>query len=62
LLVRIDFFVSPCFTAEYAVDRFARTCEAPRVKIYTKTGDDGTTGLFGGARVKKASARVEAYA
>jgi cob(I)alamin adenosyltransferase len=31
------------------------------VKIYTKTGDDGTTGLFGGARVKKASSRVEAY-
>lgn len=31
------------------------------VKLYTKTGDDGTTGLFGGARVKKASRRVEAY-
>src|ERR1700734_3849321 len=31
------------------------------MKIYTKTGDDGTTGLFGGARVKKASGRVEAY-
>src|SRR6478752_7168351 len=31
------------------------------VKIYTKTGDDGTTGLFGGGRVKKASSRVEAY-
>ena len=31
------------------------------MKIYTKTGDDGTTGLFGGGRVKKASARVEAY-
>jgi cob(I)alamin adenosyltransferase len=31
------------------------------MKIYTKTGDDGTTGLFGGGRVKKASPRVEAY-
>jgi cob(I)alamin adenosyltransferase len=31
------------------------------VKLYTKTGDDGTTGLFGGGRVKKASLRVDAY-
>lgn len=31
------------------------------MKIYTKTGDDGTTGLFGGGRVRKASARVDAY-
>jgi cob(I)alamin adenosyltransferase len=31
------------------------------MKLYTKTGDDGTTGLFGGGRVPKASARVEAY-
>lgn len=30
-------------------------------KIYTKTGDAGDTGLFGGGRVPKASARVEAY-
>ncbi|MDX1404199.1 MAG: cob(I)yrinic acid a,c-diamide adenosyltransferase [Woeseiaceae bacterium] len=30
-------------------------------KIYTKTGDDGTTGLGDGTRVDKDSARVEAY-
>jgi cob(I)alamin adenosyltransferase len=30
-------------------------------KIYTRTGDDGTTGLGDGSRVRKDSARVEAY-
>src|SRR5690242_10238796 len=30
-------------------------------KIYTKTGDDGTTGLGDGTRVAKDDARVEAY-
>jgi cob(I)alamin adenosyltransferase len=31
------------------------------MKIYTKTGDDGTTGLFGAGRVSKNSLRIEAY-
>ncbi len=35
------------------------TTEQP--KIYTKTGDDGTTGLFYGGRVEKNSAAPSAY-
>jgi cob(I)alamin adenosyltransferase len=31
------------------------------MKIYTKTGDDGTTALFGAGRVRKDSRRIEAY-
>lgn len=31
------------------------------MKIYTRTGDDGTTGLLGANRVPKHDARVEAY-
>lgn len=34
---------------------------ANEIKIYTKTGDDGTTGLIGGSRVKKYDSRLEAY-
>lgn len=33
--------------------------KAPR--IYTRAGDDGTTGLVGGSRVKKNSLRIESY-
>lgn len=31
------------------------------MKIYTKTGDKGTTALYGGTRVPKYHARIEAY-
>jgi len=31
------------------------------VKIYTKKGDDGTTGLWYGGRVEKSGTRTDAY-
>lgn len=31
------------------------------MKIYTRTGDEGMTGLFGGPRVSKSSPRIESY-
>ena len=31
------------------------------MKIYTKTGDDGTTGIQGGKRISKSNLRIQAY-
>ena len=46
-------------------DRWARTLTAMAVhltRIYTKTGDTGTTGLSDGSRVAKTDPRIAAYA
>ncbi|MBE7519243.1 MAG: cob(I)yrinic acid a,c-diamide adenosyltransferase [Thermoflexaceae bacterium] len=48
-----------------ALDSSARKRHAVTVvrinRVYTRTGDDGTTGLGGGQRVPKDSLRIEAY-
>lgn len=34
---------------------------AKYTRLYTRTGDDGTTGLVGGARIKKNALRIDTY-
>src|ERR687896_406214 len=41
--------------------RGSRQDHRQRMKIYTRTGDDGTTGLIGGGRVHKSDPRIECY-
>ena len=41
--------------------RIGFACTLNGVKLYTKTGDGGQTGLYGADRVSKAHPRVEAY-
>ena len=50
------------FVTDYALFRATQQFMGNRLsKIYTRTGDDGSTGLGDGTRVAKNSLRVEAY-
>jgi iron complex transport system substrate-binding protein len=52
----------PCGVASSQAPSAKRQApERSDMRIYTKTGDTGETGLFGGGRVSKADLRVEAY-
>jgi cob(I)alamin adenosyltransferase len=45
-----------------AQDAFREGLGMPKLtRIYTRSGDDGTTGLVGGSRVKKNSLRIASY-
>src|SRR5512145_1836665 len=48
-------------TAPGSGGRRPRAAILPRMRIYTRTGDEGETGLFGGGRVPKDDPRVAAY-
>jgi len=52
-----DWFAASCGDVMPLDDR--DTIDAMR--LYTRSGDDGTTGLFGGERVSKDHVRIEAY-
>src|ERR1051325_8786963 len=47
--------------AETCLPVLLSACTFCAMKIYTRTGDKGDTGLFGGGRVPKTHPRVEAY-
>jgi cob(I)alamin adenosyltransferase len=50
-----------CFYADHLRASVFVCGDNQNVKIYTRTGDDGDTGLFDGTRVPKSEPRVAAY-
>ena len=54
--------VGVCFQPRGSGPATPKTPGVPKLtRIYTRTGDDGTTGLVGGQRVKKNALRIETY-
>ncbi len=50
------------FVSDGCRPRCSESGAVPKLtRIYTRTGDDGTTGLVGGQRVKKNALRIETY-
>ena len=47
--------------SEQSAGRATAREELEAMKIYTRSGDSGETGLFGGPRVRKDAVRIEAY-
>lgn len=49
------------FSVDFSCLPTSSAVQSRFMKIYTKTGDEGMTGLFGGGRVRKDTTRIEAY-
>jgi cob(I)alamin adenosyltransferase len=51
----------PTYPVQLLYVAFSNPAECSPMKIYTRTGDSGTTGLYGGGRVAKCDPRIAAF-